>query len=201
LSQRKVVLILYGICLFLGGISLLLTVGRQTLAMILFGGILFLAYICSRLAGMIDLKQMKTRYKDDRKDKKRSSKAAVEVEKASHVFENAKSIKEIWQMAEPALEALELDHACLELDMKSYSDKLIWKSKLYDEHHSTTEMKIVDEWSLFLKLFSETKVFGKFEVWKISEEMPIKNVCFQINKLRNALCDNIKRLEKEETQN
>ena len=100
----------------------------------------------------------------------------------------------------PALEALEMDHACLELDMKNHQEKLIWKSTLYDEHHKTAEKRIVDEWSLFLKLFSENEVFGKFEVWKISEEMPIRNVCFQINKLRNALSDNIKRIEKNKIQ-
>lgn len=197
LSQRKVVLILYSVCLLLGGISLLLTLGRESLAMILFGGLLFLTYICSRLAGMIDLKLMSNRYKEDRKDKKRSSNAAVEVEKASQLFEKAKSINEVWEWAMPALEALEMDHACLELDMKNHQEKLIWKSSLYEEHHKAAEKRIVDEWSLFLKLFSENEVFGKFEVWKISEEMPIKNVCFQINKLRNALSDNIKRIEKD----
>ena len=198
LSQRKVVLILYGICLILGAISLLLTIGRESLAMILFGAILFLAYVCSRLAGMIDIKQIKTRYKEDRKDKKKSSKAAVQIEKAIQLCEKAKTIEEMWKLVEPALEALEMDHAILELEHNDKSEKLLWKSKEYDEHHKVAEKKVVDEWSLFLKLFSGNEVFGKLEVWKISEEMPIKNICFQINKLRNGLSNHIKRIEHQD---
>ncbi|MCM8532843.1 MAG: undecaprenyl/decaprenyl-phosphate alpha-N-acetylglucosaminyl 1-phosphate transferase [Lentisphaeraceae bacterium] len=194
-STKRVVLILYGICILLGSISLLLTIGRESMAMLFLLVFATVTFVVSRIYGVLNLEQLQSRMREDRAEKKRSGNAAIEVEKAITLFSEARRIVDLWTFAKPALEALELDHAYLELDIDQETRKLIWRSTDYEKHHKLSLEKVIDEWSLFLKLYDEDKVFGKIEVWKLSGEMPIRDICYQINKLRTGLAYHVSRLD------
>ena len=199
-STRKVVLILYGVCIVLGGISLLLTMGRDNIAVGFLFILLIMTVVGAKMHGVINFSQLGNRINEDRCEKKRSGRAATEVEKAITQFSKASRITELWDFAKPALEALELDHAFLELERGGVTRKMVWRSKDYDHHHNQANKKVVDEWSLFLKLYEEEVVFGKIEIWKISEEMPIRDICYQINKLRSGLSYHLNRIDLKRTQ-
>ena len=198
-SQKKVVLILYLVCLVLGGSSLLLSYGRDTAAISLLGALGIICYLYARRNGVIDIEQVQERIKMDRFEKRRGARAAVEVEKALHQFEKSQSLSQLWDYLSPALEALELDHSELSVELNSTSRTIDWKSEQYEKNHSQ-DLTHLDEWELTLKLFDGDTAFGHFKIAKISKDMPIRDVCYQVNKLRHGLAQQLNMINLKHTQ-
>ncbi|MDD7986885.1 MraY family glycosyltransferase [Lentisphaera marina] len=194
LSTKSVVLILYAICIVFSSVSYLLILKRDGTAMIFLSIILFVAFLYAKRYGIINTEQIIKRIKEDRFENKRSSLAQVELEKALHQFEKAISHEEIWEYAIPVFEAMQLDKTIFEFE--DQDKQLIWKKDNWETGPITNE--IIDKWSLFLKVFKDHIVYGKIEVWKVSQGTPVRDIFMQLNTLREAIAIHFERIEKEQ---
>lgn len=206
LSQRKVVLLLYAVCLMLGGVSLLITAGRNQIAAVLMGGIGILAVVCVRGLGMVNFDEIKDRIKSDLNDRRKGNAASAEVEKAVQSLPKAKSIDGVWDYICPAFQSLDLDHAFFDMgDDVGTSKRLFWRREgaIQTETlvmiHSGREVPM-DKWSIFLNVHFEGKSYGTLEVWKKGEEMPIRDATMLINKLRRGLGEHTHRVVQEQPE-
>jgi hypothetical protein len=74
-------------------------------------------------------------------------------------------------------------------DFHSSDKKFYWKKDNWQTGPLTNQ--IIDEWSLFLKVYKDEQMFGKLEVWKVSEGTPVRDIFMQLNILRTEMADNI----------
>lgn len=196
LSHRKAVLILYGCCIVFSSVAILMAVSQNILGVIFLLTIGIVTFVGVRVFGMLDFSLLKHRLKYDRKEKKKNSKAAVAVEKAIQLMEDSESPEHVWQCAFEALEALDLDHAALILNLDENDHEFKWQNKRPHEEG-------FDKWSLFMNLHDGERVIGEIEVWRKGEDIPIRDACMLINKLRHSLTQHIIRVldELEEEKN
>ncbi len=199
LSQRKVVLVLYLVCVSLGGIALLITAGRNKVAMIFLGILGIMAFVCVRVFGILDFGKLRDRVRADLDDRKRGSQASIEIEKAIYRMDTGETMEELWEVLYGSFERLELDNACLKLELAGTPRTFVWRSKKYAQVNHLPQPEISDQWSLFLKVYYADDVFGRLDVWKDSEEMPIRDACMLIDRLRVALGSNLRRLGSAKT--
>ena len=187
LSHRKAVLILYGCCLIFSAVSIMMAFSQNALGVIFLLTIGIVTFVGVRVFGMLDFSLLKHRLKYDRKEKKKNSKAAVAVEKAIQLMEDADETGKVWECAFEALEAIDLDHATLILGLDEKEHKFTWKNKR--PHHEG-----FDKWSLFMNLHDGERVIGEIEVWRKGEDIPIRDACMLINKLRHSLTEHLIRV-------
>lgn len=187
LSHRKAVLILYGCCIVFSAVSIMMAFSQNTLGVIFLLTIGIVTFVGVRVFGMLDFSLLRHRLKYDRKEKKKNSKAAVAVEKSIQLMEDAETTENVWECAFEALEALDLDHAALILDFDEKEHKFTWRNKRPHEEG-------FDKWSLFMNLHDGERVIGEIEVWRKGEDIPIRDACMLVNKLRHSLTEHLIRV-------
>lgn len=187
LSHRKVVLILYGCCLVFSAIAILMALSQNTLGVMFLITVGIMTFVGVRVFGMLDFSLLRHRLKYDRREKKKNSKAAVAVEKSIQMMEDSESTEDVWKCSYEALEALDLDHAAIILMIDEEEHKFTWKN-------SRPQKEGFDKWSLFMNLHDGERVIGEIEVWRKGEDIPIRDACMLINKLRHSLTEHLIRV-------
>ncbi|MCJ8330913.1 MAG: undecaprenyl/decaprenyl-phosphate alpha-N-acetylglucosaminyl 1-phosphate transferase [Lentisphaeria bacterium] len=190
-SQRRVVLILYAICVAFAFVSFLLIVGREPIAITLLFALLTLSYVFCSVSGIINLKKIRSRLSEDHLEKQRSNSAAIEVERAVSLFAKCDTTDELWGLLTETMSALELDHAILKFDEKCKCSDLFWFGKGYNEMDP-----IQDEFNITMKLYRNEMVIGKLIVRQKGHQ-PLRDMYFLMSKLRDALCTHLYRILKE----
>ena len=194
LSTKSVVLILYAICIVFSSVSYLLILKRDGTAMIFLSIILFVAFLYAKRYGIINTDQIIKRIKEDRFENKRSSLAQIELEKALHQFEKAETEDQVWEYSMPVFEAMHLDKTIFAF--KDQEKNFYWRKDDWQTGPITND--IIDKWSLFLKVFKDQTVYGKLEVWKVSQGTPVRDIFMQLNILREAMALHFERISKED---
>lgn len=201
LSHRTAVLVLYSICVCLGAVALLLSADRDEIAFGFLTCFAILAFVCIRAFNILDFDDVRHRVLSDMYERKRNTKATVAVEKAIGMLGGTVDYQGMWGVIGNAFEALELDHAGVEITFDGKKHVFTWKSEhsSQDKMTGTTICKRsghhTDEWSMTLHLFKHDMLFGKLYVNKKSNYMPMRDICNLINRVRHALASTILRLE------
>ncbi len=180
LSHRNVVLILYGLCLLFSSIAILMAFSQNVLGVVFLVAIGIGTFVGVRVFGMLDFSQLRHRLQYSHQERKKNSRSAVAVEKAIQMMESADTAEAVWQCSFEALEVLDFDHAAIIISVKNKEHTFKWKN-------ARPHNEGFDKWSLFLNLHDGERVIGELEVWRKGEDVPIRDACMLINKLRHAL--------------
>lgn len=180
LSHRRTVLVLYGCCIVFSTVAILMAYSQNTLGVLFLVTIGIVTFVGVRVFGMLDFNMLKHRLKYDRSEKKKTSNTALAVEKSIQLMADIDTKEELWKCTFRVFKALDLDHAALILNIEDKEYKFSWKSSRPHELG-------FDKWSLFMNLHDGERVFGEIEVWRKGEEVPIRDACMLINRLRHSL--------------
>lgn len=190
LSQKKAVLVLYSICVALGAVALMISAGKNMLALVLLGSLVIIALVFVKVLGILRFSDLGQRIRHDWAERKRSEFAAVEVEKAVVAIEKADNLEDIWLALHTAFLALELDHAQLVIEVDDDAPTYAWERRGHHEDENGDEVYSTNTgylWCLSLKIHHDGCKYGNLEVWKEAEELPIKNATYLINRVRTTL--------------
>jgi UDP-GlcNAc:undecaprenyl-phosphate/decaprenyl-phosphate GlcNAc-1-phosphate transferase len=187
LSHRKVVLILYGCCLLFSSIAILMAFSQNIIGVIFLLVVGIITFVGVRVFGMLDFTLLKHRIKYDRRERKQNSKSAIAVEKSIQLMVDAESPEDVWACTFESLEVIDLDHAAIILTKEDKEHVFKWKNTRPHEEG-------FDKWSLFLNLHDGERIIGELEVWRKGKEVPIRDSCMLINKLRHALTEHLIRV-------
>ncbi|MCH2175535.1 MAG: undecaprenyl/decaprenyl-phosphate alpha-N-acetylglucosaminyl 1-phosphate transferase [Lentisphaeria bacterium] len=197
-SQKKVALILYCFTAVLGGIGLLITAEKNSLAFIIIVIIVFLAIAIANFSGMIDMKALKGKLKEDYQENKLKNKAAVEVEKATHLMGSAESVEGLWESMVLSCKVLKVDRVSVEITLTDLICNYNWQ---YKDNTSSDVVASLDSWSLFVSLHTKGVLLGELHVWKEGGETPIREITVMIQKLRVSFSENFYRIYNEKPTN
>lgn len=115
LSQRRAVLIIYGICIALCvGAVLSITADRELMLMV-FGAMGIMIFVCVRILGAFRFADLRTRFARDWQCREASGQARVAVERCAHLVARCGTLDELWSHCGLALQALDIDEARLSI--------------------------------------------------------------------------------------
>ena len=129
LSQRRAVLLIYGVCVLLCAGALLSIHGDRELFLFIAGAIGLLVFVCIRVLGAFRLADLRNRFSHDWRCRRASNAARIEVERCAHFLPHADTLEALWQGCHPVLGLLNVDEARLVLDGPAGSGpSLLWRS-------------------------------------------------------------------------
>ena len=138
LSHRKVVLVIYGICLFFGIASVIVATGRNEAVIVVLGSITIIAFVCVRILGGLRFTDLFTRLAEDLEQRKITNDAKVAVEKAAYRLARVRSVDGMWRELCPLFEKLQIDHVDLHLNGASgHECTLNWAAPSQNGHRHT----------------------------------------------------------------
>ncbi len=183
MTQKQVVLTLYGICIVFTTISCLMIYERDSVAIVVLITVGIGVYFLIVKFRVLDIKVLKQRLLDDSKERERAAFISVAVEKSITKMHDEDEFKNAWSHCSEAFKAMAICTAKVSFfdSQSSYSwrDKL-WKT-LFD-----LDSRHFNEWSLRTKICVNDKIVGSLLLVKVSEELPSKSIFFQIEKLNRA---------------
>lgn len=196
LSHRSVVLTLYSFCLALGGVALLITAGRSALAVFFLASLALIASVSTRVFGIVDFHAIYERVRSDWEERRRGGLAGLETEKRLHAMNQASSANELWEQAIYVFSILQMSRAAAEISLNGKKWTFSWANSNPQQHpsHQARHGYCRDEWNVTLNLFDNKHVFGSLALWRCHEELPIRDTCSLINRLRHAFATNLVRL-------
>jgi UDP-GlcNAc:undecaprenyl-phosphate GlcNAc-1-phosphate transferase len=114
-SQRQVVVVLYGACLLLGGMALLLASKRGEMTLLVLVPLAVAVFAAVRIFGGIRFIDYWRELRQRIAAKQRSADARVAVDRATSRMRRSSGLGELWQECGGALEGMGIDHASLRL--------------------------------------------------------------------------------------
>jgi len=144
LSHRGVVLVLYSVCIALGGAALLLTAGNNMIALALLAALGILAFVFIRAFSLLNVQEIRERIHDDMEGKRQEDLAAVEVEKALSRMDALTDVESLWQATCATFPSLDLDRAELELTTGAGPRDLVWWSPDPPEEPSSLDACVLN---------------------------------------------------------
>ncbi len=129
LTQRRTVLILYGICAMLcAGALLTLSEHREILFLVL-GAVAILVYVCVRILGGTHLAALGARFGRDWRLYQAGSEARTEVERCAHAAAAAATVEALWASLGKGFAALHADEARFRLTRPADAPReFLWRS-------------------------------------------------------------------------
>jgi len=132
LSQRRAVLIIYGVCVLLCAGALLSITGDRELFLLIVGAVGLLVFVCVRVLGAFRFSDLCDRFVRDWQCHQASNAARVEVERCAHFLPHADTLEALWQGCHPVLALLDVDEARLVIDgpvgPAGAGPSLLWRS-------------------------------------------------------------------------
>lgn len=195
MSQRKAALLLYSVCIVLGTAALLMCEGRNTVALGVLAVLGIMAMVGVRVFNILDFAEIRDRILVDFDHNRRKNQAALAVEHALLRMENVQTPEALWNVLHEALAALELDDAVLELRQNGSARQLEWHAA--PPNGDNAERRFADQWSLARQLRFRDTIYGRIEVWKRNDEMPLHNAVRLLERIRDTLSAELHRLDTE----
>lgn len=180
LSERWVVLILYAVCLTLGGTALLITAGNNVFALILLGVIGILAFAFVRIFALLDLKHIRTRIQEDREIRNRDEQAAVTVDQAINRMKRSETPEECWSAMCECFQGL--DVICAEIRWQPEDGPV--RHRRWPEGYNEQEKKC-DMLTLVLTLGEAKENRGSIVFYFNPERLPGAHLLILARRLRN----------------
>jgi UDP-GlcNAc:undecaprenyl-phosphate GlcNAc-1-phosphate transferase len=126
LSHKRVVLVMYLLCLLLGGAALLISVGRSEITLVVLGSLLILAIVWARILGGIRFLDFWYRLSTGWRERDRVNAAHLALQKAVAHMRHAKTQREVWRALRTLLEVLAFDGAVLRLGADTSAPDREW---------------------------------------------------------------------------
>jgi hypothetical protein len=126
-SRRRAVLILYGFCLVLSVVALILTIVHGELVLLVIVFLVLMVYASLRVFGRVTFRDIVQKMSLDEEEKRRTMMALTATNRVIAQISRTRTLDELWQACLPMFEALELTSAainlCPSLQMASSTDK------------------------------------------------------------------------------
>jgi len=173
LSHKRVVLILYVVCLSLGAVALLIATGRDEVTLFIIGSLGIIAFVCIRVFGQLRLNDIWGRLIGQLKEKHRSAEAKVSVQKTIARMKNAKTTEGVWEVFSRGLEDLEFDFAKFHLFKRNgvRVRSLTWSNN--GNWAGGQDPIESDFWSARLRVKNNGHLFGELELGKRIKQSPL----------------------------
>jgi len=199
LSHRRTVLIMYGMCIVLGVLALLLTLEKNELTIIILGSLTIIVFISVRLFGELRVNKLMSSLSENIKENKNNSDTRVALEVLSHQLDTAKDIEEVWSSCGRIWEKLKLDKAILFIGAhpSTKADSYHWDSEPHELSSSINNIE-QDKWNCKLNLRSANIVYGSIELTKSINRGELLSVTPEIaSSIRDKIEPVILKLSKE----
>lgn len=129
LTQRRAVLVIYGICALLCAGAILSISTRRELLLTVFGAVGILAFVCVRILGGFRLGDLALRFTRDWQLHQACNEARIETERYAHFLPSVTAIEGLWRGCQPVLAKLGVGEARLVIDGPvGAGTKLVWRS-------------------------------------------------------------------------
>jgi len=112
-SQRKVVLIIYAVCILLGGSAFVITFTRSEISAIILVSLGIFMALVAKLSGCVDFSKLKDRLTEKINRRRTISNNRVFILKAEEELENTTSLESIWDVYTDVLNQIQADWATL----------------------------------------------------------------------------------------
>ena len=195
LSHKRVVLILYGVCVLLGSAALLITMARNSVVILVLAVLTILAFLCIRVFGRMRITDLWGKMKDDMERRQRSAEARNSVEKALIRMRSATNPLEIWQFFTSSLEALGLDYVTFRLNGANDPDTPVLKWTNPKRKTDNSSPASPDLWTARLQVRSNGHVFGELELGQsVHNANVLPDTSVLVDRLRREMSILIERL-------
>lgn len=194
LTQRQAVLILYVICLVLGGAALIVALGQDETIVLVLGALGVIAFVCIRVLGKLHLLDLWGRVSEDLRHQQQSAAARVSVQEAVARMRSAASTSALWEALVSGLEGLDLDFARLQVlgAPMSKPSTLVW-SNGQGQHGSRQQTP--DRWLAHLQVQSNGHFFGELVLGKVVQRRPLLAEAPElVDQLRSEMAAQMERL-------
>lgn len=186
-SQRRVVLILYSICLVLGGAALLITFSRSEIVVLVIGSLTIMTMVSVRIFSGVKFRDIMVKIDSDRTKNEQMRNYRAAIEQARYEIKNAESADSLWAICCRAFETLELNSTELIPNRNALNIKpLTWHSEKADGSRNTEP----DSWTLRMSIKNKGEILGQLVMYK---EITEKKVClpFEIVGILEQLAESI----------
>ncbi|MCK4376445.1 MAG: undecaprenyl/decaprenyl-phosphate alpha-N-acetylglucosaminyl 1-phosphate transferase [Candidatus Brocadiae bacterium] len=195
LSHRQAVLVLYVVCVVLGGAALLVTAGRNELTLLVLGSLAILAFVCVRVFGGMQFLDLWGRLAGEWTRRHRAAEAKISVERAISRMQAVTSTNALWGAFCAGLEGLDLDFAVLQLFAvgQSRPHVLTWP----EGRHPAPDRRASEpeSWSARLRVQSNGRTFGELELGKCIEGgLLLSDAPELVDRLKREMATNMERL-------
>ena len=192
-SHRRAVMILYGMCLVLGGVALVLTLGRGEVALLVVVFLVIMVYASLRIFGGMGFRDLVAKASRDRIERELSRSAFTTTQRAVAAMMAAKDMDGLWDACSPVFGVLCLTSADLRLTSAVYSGKreFSWGAKNVED----ADVGSLDVWSGMLSVVVGENTVGRLEV--VQETGPrrvLPDTPDLLDRIREQLGQGIERL-------
>ncbi|MFC1462252.1 glycosyltransferase family 4 protein [Verrucomicrobiota bacterium] len=192
-SHRRAVIILYGMCLLLGAVALVLTLGRGEVVLLVVIFLVIMVYTSLRIFGGMGFRDLMDKASRDRTERARSLNALTITQRAVVEMAVAPNIDALWDACSRVFEILDVQLAKLTLAASAGSDsrELSWGRA----ENGSAEPGPHDIWSATLTVTSDDAVVGKLEI--VQEALPghaLADTSDMLHRMRTQLGMSISRL-------
>lgn len=187
-SQRRVVLILYGICVLLGGSAMLLMVRRNEIVILVIGSLILVGFASARIFSGVRATDLITRLAGDRRRQKQIANGGMLVADASVALRSAGNVNDVWQACLPVFEGMDYAWATLALDADcpGLITELSWRRT--GPLPRPAKGKDADSWQVDLVLRLSQRVVGHLKLGAEAEQGVIMPELSDFhNELRNVI--------------
>lgn len=161
LSQRRAVLLIYGICVALCAGAVLSISEARELLMMVFGAMGVMVFVCVRILGAFQLGDLRLRLTHDWLCHEAGNQARIEVERCAHFLPRADTTEALWAGCAPALSVLAVDEARLTLTGNpACGRELLWRSPAFPDGLAAQ----TESWRVRLDLMAEGHPLGHLTV-------------------------------------
>jgi len=196
LSERQAVLLLYGACVLLGGVALLMSAANNLQAAALLAVFGVITCLVVRVIGRHEIKLVKRRLLDRSRRAMQHSRCKTAAYAASTKMRQARGLPDMWDMFSEAAQAMELDYADVILSRPGASTGE--PMRRYRWHRDGGQDRLEDDvlWTANLPLTSNGTRIGTLRIRKATNGYPLgPEIPETLELLSKALSFNIARLQ------
>ena len=184
-SQRKTVVILYGISILLCLASVIMVLTRSQYSALILVLLALAMVIGTRVLKLINLKDLQNRVLQDHEEHLWRKSLTLHVERAIQACSKANSVHEVWHSISKTFEFLSMNHVEFCVIIHDSNQPMTWRRNQESENQETTADQ--DAWNLTLELIDGKKKLGTLVFKQIGNIRKIKHTFMFADRIRGAV--------------
>jgi hypothetical protein len=161
LTQRRAVLIVYGLCVALCVGAVMSLAEQRELLFLAVGTVGVLVFVCVRILGGMRLGALGARLSRDWQLRQAGNEARIEIERCAHALPGTATLEALWGRCQPALATLHVDQARLTVAAPDgASREFTWRSATCP----TDVSQVGESWQVRLSIRGNGQSLGLLEI-------------------------------------
>jgi len=160
LTQRRAVLIIYGLCVVLCAGAVLCISGQQEVFFLVVGTVGVLIFVCVRILGGTRILELGARLNRDWQLHQAGNQARIDMERCAHTMPSAATLEDLWERCGTAFATLRADDARLFLTASpGPACELSWRASA-----GTDPTQAGESWQVRLKIDAHGQALGLLQI-------------------------------------